>query len=340
MGIDSKKLKKTLEKHHIIILEYFCIDGDCAMLKCFLAKSCEYLLIYISSSLRFEMNVKDFKNAYELQDVDENTENDDYSKSGKVPDMDTIDEEKSVNSYRELTKKYQKSITLDPNDEPIQRKLKRQIDRLKQPFKRLNYDLSIQNGKYLSVAFGDDISMFSIKSYNNSVNQQRYIMYLVNVNDFIETIEEIDEHISIIKKQFYDIIKKVSLSNLESIQEQVGDYKSMIHKITNKTNEYEKMIDEYLSLYKDALFKENELVKEYKNKIDKEQGVKKSSLEIEYEKVISELYKSKIDIIRKGILLASKYHSYILILEEASFDNSIMLERVSNNFNLLKQSFS
>jgi hypothetical protein len=336
MGIDSKKLKKTLEKHHIILVEYFCIDSECAMIKCFLSKTCEYILIYIPSALRFEMNFSEYKNAFQLEELDENTDNDDYSKSGKMPDMDTIDEEKSVNSYKELVSKYQRSITLDPNDEPISRKLKRQIDRLKQPFKRLKYELSIQNGKFLAVVFDEDITMFSVKQYNSELD--RCIMYLMSVNDFIDRIEYVDEQISIIKNQFYDIIKKVSLSNLDTISDQISDYKNIVKKISDKKEKYENSIKDYLELYDMMIKKEKELYTLYKDKLEKETGLKKSTTELEYNKKIKEIYKGKIESVRNGILLASKYQTGILILEETSFDNSIMIERVSNNFKLLYNS--
>ena len=335
MGIDSKKLKKTLEKNHIIIVEYFCMDGDCAMLKCFLSKTCEYILIYISSALRFEMKTSDYKNAFDLEDLDEKTDNDDYSKSGKMPDMDAIDEEKSISSYHEMTKKYQRSITLDPNDEPISRKLKRQIDRLKQPFKKLQYELAIQNGKFLSVVFDDEITMFSLKRYTPHTENQRCIMYLMNVNDFIERIEDIDDHVKMIKNQFYEIIKKVSLSNLESVSDQISDYKAIVKKISDKKKLYEESIKEYLDLYLAASKKENDTIRSYKEMSEKESGLKRSSLELDYDKKIKDIYKSKIEIIRKGILLATTYQTNLLILEETSFDNSIMIERVSNNFKML-----
>jgi hypothetical protein len=338
MGIDAKKLKKTLEKHNIYVIEYFCMDNDCAMLKCFLSKVCEYLLIYIPSALRFEMNVSDYKNAYELVDLDENTENDDYSKSDKVPDMDTIDEDKSVSTYQELTKKYQKSISLDGNDEPVQRKLKRQIDRLRLPFKRLKYELALQSGRTLSVAFDDSISMFRLKGYENDVN--RNVLFLINVNDFIEEIELVDEHIHTIKNQFYDIIRKVSISNLESISDQISDYKSVMSKIIEKKESYIKLINEYKSLYQRAKANEKELIEEYKQKLQAaDSSVKKSMIEGMYDKKIKEHYSAKNEIVKRGMILALGYQTALLILEETSFDNTIMIDRVSKNFELLRKSF-
>ncbi len=337
MSIDSKKLKKTLEKHHIYVIEYFCMDNDCAMLKCFLSKICEYLLIYIPSALRFEMKVVDYKNAYELVDLDESTENDDYSKSDKVPDMDTIDEEKSVSTYHELTQKYQKAITLDANDEPIQRKLKRQIDRLRLPFKRLRYELALQNGRLLSVAFDDNISLFRLKGYTDDTS--RTVLFLINVNDFIEEIELVDEHIQTIKTQFYDIIKKVSLSNLESISDQIGDYKNVVSKITSKKDTYIKMINDYKKLYQSAKDQESILIEDYKTKMNTaESSTKRSIIESSFEKRMKEHYVAKNEIVKKGMLLALEYQSNMLILEETTFDNTIMIERVTKNFELLRKS--
>jgi hypothetical protein len=333
MSIDSKKLRRTLEKHNMIVIEYYCIDGDCAMLKCFLSKIGEYLLIYIPSALRFRMSVSENKNAYELQDIEENTENDDYSKSGKVPDMDIIDEEKSVNNYKELTKKYQKSITMDGNDEPISRKLKRQIDRLRLPFSRLTYELALQNSKFLCVSFGDSITMFSIKGYSS---KNKTILFLINVNDFIDRIEDVDEQIGVIKEQFYDIIKKVSISNLESISDQISEYKHIMSRIETKKEDYKRSIVEYREIYEKTKEKEDDIIKVYKEKMARETGVKRDTLDNEYQRRINELYKTKIEVIQRGITLVSKFQTNILILEETSFDNSVMLERVSKNFTLLK----
>jgi len=328
MSIDSKKLRRALEKHNMIVVEYYCIDGDCAMLKCFLSKIGEYLLIYIPSALRFHMSVSENKNAYELQDIEENTENDDYSKSGKVPDMDIIDEEKSVNNYKELTKKYQRSITLDGNDEPISRKLKRQIDRLRLPFSRLTYELALQNSKFLCVSFGDSITGYYSKN--------KTILFLINVNDFIDRIEDVDDQIGVIKEQFYEIIKKVSVSNLESISDQISEYKHIMSRIESKKEDYKRSITEYKEIYEKTKEKEDDLIKVYKEKMARETGIKRDTLDNEYQRRINDLYKTKIEVIQRGITLVSKFQTNILILEEISFDNSVMLERVSKNFTLLK----
>ena len=52
---------------------------------------------------------------------------------------------------------------------------------------------------------------------------------------------------------------------------------------------------------------------------------------------MNDLFYTKNDIIKKGIVLISKYHKILLVTEEVSFDNSVMIERVNKNFDLLKE---
>lgn len=332
MSIDSKKLKKMLEKYDISIIEYYAIDGECSMIKCFLARVSEFLLIYIPSKLRFP--IASAKNVFQLESIEENTDTDDYSKSSKVPDMETIDEEKSISNYKDLTKKYQKNISLEGNTEPIQRKLKRQMDRLRIPFQKINYDIGLQNGKYLTIAFGDNINMFTIKGTSD---KNRYILFIINIRDFIDKLDDVKDEIYVIKNQFYEIIKKISLSNLEDISTSIENYSTIVKNISLKSDEYKKTIEEFNNLHQKLKEKEESVIYKFKESVNKLQGVKRDTLESHLQKELDNVFSSKLDLIAKGIQLCSGYQKNVLTLEEISFDNSIMIERVKNNFDILKQ---
>lgn len=333
MTLDSKKLKKILEKNEIMILEYYCIDRKCAFIKCFLNNICDFLLIYIPSKFRFSMDrEREEKNTniYDVEEFEDHTEIDDYSKSSKIPDMEKIDEEKSSNSYQELSKKYNKNISLEGTDEPIQRKLKRQIERLRSPFSRLSYDIAISYNKYLYISFGERVSMFIIKSYGKNY---RTISYVININSLIEKIEEITSDIDIIKNQFYDIIRKVTLSNLESISNEINDYETIVKTIGKKKTEYENSTKQYKSIFEQSKEKEESIISEYKQTIQKqEDGVKRLSVQNSFQKTLNELFRSKNEIIKKGIQLCANNQKSILVYEEISFDNSVMIERIKKNF--------
>ena len=335
MGLDIKKFKKILQKNDISIVNYYCLDGKCALIKAFLNNICEFLLIYVSTKIRFEIKGD---NVYDITEMDEeNNENDldDYSNTSKLPNMEKIDEEKSLSKYNELTKKYKINISLEDSDEPIPRKIKRQVTRLKIPFSSLQYDISIQNNKYIGASFGDSITIYYIKNYN--LKNTRQIMYLCNISDLIENVEEVNDNIQIIKSQFYDILKNVSSSNFNSFSIENKKYQDIYQNISLKKDEYFISIDEYKKLYQTIKQKEDTIISNYQKMLKTEDSLKRSSLEQKYQKEMNDLFYTKNDIIKKGITLIGKYHKIVLISEEVSFDNSIMIERVNKNFELLKE---
>jgi hypothetical protein len=338
MSLDWKKIKRLLEKNHITPIEFFCMDpNECALIKCFLNKNAEFLFIYVSSKHRFTIKKENNEKIYLVEDIEDTTENDDYSKSEKIPDMDAIDEEKNDNLHKELTRKYQKNISLEGNDEPIQRKIKRQIDRLKIPFSRLSYDIALQSGKWLALSFGGDISLFSIKAYDNPDTKVKTFFYLMNLSDLIEKIEDFQDEIDIIREQFYEIVNRVSISNMENISSEVDQYALVIKSITNKKTDYFGSIQDYQSIYNGIIERENELSRVFKDRLEKETGVKRSSTELEYQRQYETIFKSKKESVKRGIELVSRFQRNLLILEEVSFDNTIMIKRVKNNFKLLKE---
>jgi hypothetical protein len=259
---------------------------------------------------------------------------DDYSKSSNVPDMSSIDE-KSVNTYKELTKKYQKNISLEGDDEPVSRKIKRQIERLRIPFARLSYDIALQTGKYICTSFGEDLSMFSIKNYQSP--KLKMFMYLITIKELIEKVDEIQQEIGVIRTQFYDIINKVSVSNFDDISFEINDYTSFMKRISTKKTEYMSSISDYQLLYENIIEKENILVKDYKDRLTSNDGIKRSAIEAEAQRKYEIIYKSRKETIERGIDLLQRYHRKLFILEEVSFDNNIMMIRVRKNFERLKE---
>lgn len=335
MSIDFKKLKKLLDANHITPLEYFCMDNECAMIKCFFNKNGEFLLIYIPSKYRFSIKIENSDKIYNIEDIDEMTENDDYSKTTVLPDMPSIEPDKINNSYKELSKKYEKNISLEGYDEPVSRKIKRQIERVKLPFLRLSYNIALQYNNCLCASFEDDISIFGIKAYNQT--KARCFMFLVKLPELIEHVEKICNQISIISQQFYNIIQKVSISNLESVKADIDSYDVIMGGVSRKHDQYLNSIKEYQQLYDTTKIKEDKVLTEFRNKINKEQGVARVAMETSFQKQYDILFKARNEIIEKGVELSSRFQHNLLILEEVSFDNVIMLTRVRKNFELFKE---
>jgi len=331
MSLDIKKLSKLFQENDIVICDYFCEDSKCMFIKCYMIKLSIFLLLYIPSKYRFTPP-KD-SNVYDIKEIEENTENDDYSKTSKVPNIEKIDEEKSVSKYQELSKKYKTSIISDENDEPISRKIKRQIERLKLPFAGLSYDIAILNNKFIAVSFGDSISIYEMKKSQNIRN----IMYFANFKDIIDKIEDINDDLNNIKIQFQSIVKKISLSNLNDINllnDYNLNYSKLLFDINSYFDEFDKSINESLSIYSLTKEKEEELILEYKTKV--KESANRLTYETKIQTKLNELFNTKNELLRKGMSLSNKFNKFILILEETSFDNLIMLQRVKKNFDLLQ----
>ena len=332
-GLDIKKFKKILQKYDISIIEYYSIDKKCAIIKAFINSICEFLIIYIPSKIRFEI---ESQNCYEIVEIEDNTDNDDYSSSTKIPNMQKIDEEKSISKYEELTNKYKTNISLDGSDEPIPRKIKRQLNRLKIPFSSLEYDIGISNGKFLGVSFGDSDRIFNIKNYKVNPSSPRNVMYLININDLIKKIDDIQENVNCMKSQFYDIIHNVSVSNFQSINSYGNLFSKSYDSILLKKDEYKKSIIDYQNIYKKIKDKEEEIISEYHKSQSLDDIIKKKAMTEKYQKEIDQIFYSKNDVIKKGMILVSKYQKNMLTMEEVSFDNSIMIDRIYKNFDQLK----
>jgi len=335
MSIDAKKLKKILDTNHITPLEHFCLDNECAVIKCFFNRNGEFLTIYIPSKYRFAMKPSPSDKIFELEDMDDTTENDDYTKTDRIPDMSSIDQDAS-NHYKELSQKYEKNISVEGNDEPVSRKIKRQIGRVKMPFSRLSYNIAVQNGKWLCMAFDDDLSFFSVKGYQTN-HKVRNFSFLVVLTDFIEIIDKMSEQITTISDQFYNIIHKASISNFDMIRGEIDSYDTIIQSITSKHEQYMQSIQEYRKLYESMREKEETVINSFRDKINKEQGAGRVTAEASLQKQYDILFKSRIEIIERGIDIARRFQRNLLVVEEVSFDNNIMLTRVRKNFDLFKE---
>jgi hypothetical protein len=335
--IDKRKLLELLSSSDIIIIDYYQIDGQCSMLKCFLGKIFEFILIYIPSKLRFSLSSRS-KNIYTLEHLEENTDIDDYAKSKKNTDMETIDEQKSIDIYTDLTRKYKKNIYTEGDDEPTIRKVRRQITRLKIPFEKLSYDIAIQNGRILAVSFGEDNNLFEIKGYPQGGDQINCLMYVINVKDLIDNLDHIPEEIDIIRGQFYNILEKVSISNFDSMIHTIANYSDLRQKMQDKKIKYQTYSAEYKELFQNIKTKEDITFKKYKEVLSKTIDlVRKTQIETEAQKELNEIFKNKMDVIDKGIMLTTKYHGTILLLETTAFDNCVMTKRVELNFERLNK---
>ena len=334
--IDIYKLKSTLEKSGIFLIEYYIIDDKCAMIKSFMYAIQQFVIIYIPTKFRTDYKSK---NMYELKSLEDVVDEEDYTQFDEFQ-INHVQLKASKEVYSDASKKYNKQISINGDGiEKFEKRLTRQIKRMNIPFSKVDHTIGIQNKKILALNFGDnEISLFYIKNYTKDI---RCYMYIVNIKDLIDNIEEIQTEIKSINYQFISIVTNVietNISDISSLNKQ--NYDKIIEKFRNKNDTYSKNVSEFTKKIVILDDEEKKETKKYKELFVKEMStIRKNSLENEFQKIISSFQKKKAESIDSFIEEMYVYHIYLLLLEEISFDNFVMLKRVVGNFNKMESLF-
>jgi hypothetical protein len=335
--IDLSKLKASLEKTGILIVEYYLLEEKCAMLKAYVYTINQFLLIYIPTKLRAELKGK--KNMYELKSLEDVVDEEDYAKFDEYQINIIRQGGSDKDAYKNLSQKYNKQIVLNGDGvEQFEKRIMRQVKRLNIPFSKLEYTIGVQNKKIMALHFGEEINLFYVKNYTKDI---RCYMYIVNVKDLIENGTEMQHEIGSINAQFFKIICDVIDSNLAEIASIANkDYTAIIAKYQKQKADFAKKSDTFLAFIKKIDDDEKAEVKKYKGLFANEtSGIRKNSLETEYQNVLSSFMKKRVDKTESMIEQTYVFHIFFLLLEEISFDNFIMIKRTTSNFEKLKALF-
>lgn len=335
MSIDLHKLKVSLENSGILIIDYYLLEGKCAMIKAFIYDINQFLLIYIPTKLRSELKNK---NAYELKTLDEVVEEEDYAKADEYQ-INLVKKNTEKDTYKNLSQKYNKQIVLNGDGiEQFDKRIMRQLKRLNIPFSKLDYTLGIQNKKLLALHFGEEINLFHIRNYDKDI---RCYMYIVNVKDLIENITEMQSEIETINRQFFTIISDIIISNISELSVlNKTNHNAIIDKFNFQKEDYLKKTKSNVSILKKLEEEEKTEIKKYKALFTQETStIRKNTLEKEYQNLTSSFMRKKVDKIESLVDQTYIFHIFFLLLEEISFDNFIMLKRTTANFEKLSALF-
>ena len=337
-AIDLSKLKTSLEKSGILIIDYYLLEEKCAMIKAFVYSINQFLLIYIPTKLRTELKGK--KNMYELKSLEDVVDEEDYAKFDEYQlNMIKQGGSSDKDAYKNLSQKYNKQIVLNGDGvEQFEKRIMRQVKRLNIPFSKLDYTIGIQNKKIMALHFGEEINLFYVKNYTKDI---RCYMYIVNVKELVENGSETQHEIGTINSQFFKIICDAIDSNLTEITAlEHKDYATIIGKYQKQKADFAKKTEAFNLFIKKIDDEEKAEVKKYKGLFANEtSGIRKNSLETEYQNVLSSFMKKKVDKIDSIIDQTYIFHIFFLLLEEISFDNFVMIKRTTANFEKLKALF-
>jgi len=335
--IDIHKLKLSLDKAGISIIEYYLLEEKCAMLKVFVYSIQQFLLVYIPTKLR--SSIKPKKNMFEIKLLEEVTDEEDYAKFDEFQ-INAVQQKNTKDTYKNVSQKYNKHITINGDGiEQYEKRVTRQVKRLNIPFMKLDYTLGIQNKKILALHFGEDINLFYIKNYSKDI---RCYMYIVNVKELIDNISEIHYEINNINTQFSGIMFDIIESNMREITLLTKtSYDTTVERFKKQKTEYLKKVATFSEFIKTLDTQEKEEIKKYKNLFQTEtSNIRKTTLEKEYENMMQSFMKKRQDQIENVIEYTYVFHIFFLLMEEISFDNFIMLKRTTTNFEKLAVLFA
>lgn len=339
MSIDVKKFKKILTRNDMLPLDYFCFKGEkkCAMVRCFLFTVSQYLLIYIPSKFRF--TVSDQSSVYEIEDLEEDSvEADDYSKREDDAYAEQKLEEEKRTKFDLLQQKYQFPISLEGTEEPMARKLKRQLQRLNAPLSKSTYDLAIQQDRFLYVCFGDDnFGSYYIRGYNIPRDMTRSFLFVTSITDIIDKIEEVNGEVLTLSNKFSALLLRLTDSNMTEMEPDIENFASTVNRLRSRRDEMDKTIQEICAIITRLKKEEEVLTDRFSEETMKASNShERQRIGDTIQKDIDALFVKKNELIKKNMTMMYLYHKLLLFMEEVSFDNSIMIDRVKKNFQLLR----
>lgn len=360
MPLSIDKLINLLGKQKLVPVMYFKMMGTCAFIKVLCFENSEEYLLYIQSKYEIKLP-KDIPNVYKLKDIDLDERGDISQRYGEQNDEDE-DEILLDNSEfgglgdesieKRLQRGYKKDIICDDKiekDFPDLRSINRQLDRLRLSLTNVRYKVGILYKNYLCVINrNDEIDFFSIKKFGKEMSNNRSLLIHFDLELFYENQESLLYDINQMRTGIFKNLDKnqiVQINSLNKILKNKDNINSIVSKLLQIKSDTRKKLDENKSL----LTKLNENCREIISKNQELNEIRNSNRgnltdETTYfklkEKNDQKLLKAESmrkNLQEKIIELSGKHNDLTLLLEETSFDNVVMLDRILTNLNLLSQ---
>ena len=349
--LDINNLNNLLINNGFIPKQYF-IDYYLKYILVFNTKNNDIFLVKINKKFKFKINlddnvviIKEIKvlNKY-IQEHNEVDINEMYN---------TVNLKQEDNIEKHLEDNYEISIKIENNDNPILQQIFRQIKRLKFCVKNINYKITIFYNKYICTLDNDNIK-FYIRS-NKYTNLNNYLSFMLNIdiNNLYKNLANISYESYEVKKNIYKILRKNHTTNKFHL---VSNLKKNTDLITNKGNKILKSHKnsikylEELESFMNKLENTEKIIKkqikktketfEYKTKLSNNNNSFLTEIKNDKSIKIKENELFQITIIKKEIFeliyqIKTNYEHSLLRLDSIMFDNTVMLNSINKNFNLL-----
>ena len=357
MSLSLNKLTKILKKSGLISKKFFLIDNYCIYIEVFSIDNVDNFLIYIPS--KYDLKFNGEGDAYNLSVLD-------IPEDGIVPvdyagDVDKEDLEETYDNVEldlnldddlkieeKLNENYQISVSLkDTNREDTNRirEIFRQLKRLKYSVQNIKYKICIFYKNYICCIRRDNTyDGFLVKELDGGDDMK--LMVTTDLENFIKNSQIVSHDVKTVRESIYKILQKNQNKHVNSLRKML-EYKNGISdtflNIRLKQKKYVSYIAHLENLFKTTNEQENKIllkISEANQKYDDVCGVKGIHTDIERSHVIGKLEEEihqlkvvKQDIMKNIVSVKSKLENLCLRIDEICFDNIVMLDAITRNFN-------
>lgn len=362
MTFSIDKLCKILSLKGFLCKQFYKLNDRCSFIEITSLQNGNVFMLYIPS--KFYFNVDQYQH-YKLKYIhlDKNDKDEMFKEYVGNPDLDKLEQDYgSIDLESEYSKKdvggietqleerYKRTINLKDIDNLDNLDIKciiRQLRRLKYCVQNIRYKLCIKYKKYICVIRNEErIDCFYIRKYQQN-NQNRQIMVTMNLDLLYENLEILDNDIVQINNGLNKILNNNHLSHAKSFQnmmEKKSDVVNITEQLYKKKEEIQKYIINFNNLLNNTNYK-------YKNLFEKLQEIRnkknttrldvnsdmKFSREIQHvSKELENTEKVKQDILSQILNLNNQYQNLSLMTDKILFDNTVMLDKILKNLNVLK----
>lgn len=356
MTLSLNKLSKILKNNGFLPKKYFLLDNYCIYIEVYSLVNADNFLVYIPS--KYDIKFENEGEHYNLQTLDM-PENGDIpvEYAGKIDDkileeyddveLDMpLDTKNNSELEEKLNENYNLPISLkdmNVDDTNRIREIFRQLKRLKLCVQNINYKISILYKDYLCCLRRDNtFEAYLAKNLNGASDMK--LMISIDMESLIKNIKSVPHDIKTVRESIYKILQKNQLKHIKVLDRMLScksllsesfiNIKSKQNRYTNYISKLEEMLKLVESHEEQMISKLDNINYTYSNSTNKglQDDIERSHLVGKINDDLKNISVIKQEIIKNIILLKSKLENLSLHVDEICFDNIIMIDAITRNF--------
>ena len=353
------KLENLLGNDGYIPNKYYTNKGMCMYIEVLSLTTGDVFLLYIPSN--YDIIVENRVNIFKIEYLDiekfqnnniadsygEEIENIDLEKTYKEIDIEKELAIEDINIEEKMEKKYKKNIMLKDISNEDMKNLKsiyRQLNRLKNCVKDINYKISILYKSYLFVIRRDNtIDVLTIENFTIQPDNKK-LFIIIDLETFYEKKINFLSDINLLKSGIYNVLKKIKKKHnniIKVLLEEKDTFLNFLIKKNKEQDTYKNNIVELKSMLKKIITSEQNILEKINNETTNNNNQQYSSYNNDFKnsmilyrlnKELDRVQNLKKEIIQLIIIITEKDENNVLSIDNTLFDNCIMINTVIKNF--------